>query len=309
MPVPVPVLEVTAEPVIVPKPERVSPPPKQDPIAPSVPKPVVTSPPQPQTLQTNGKYPFVIRLFLVLVVAAGGLLYFKGSDNNDKASACQQLLSDATQNLSEGNFEVAQSKARMAVVSCSKEQLDKANALQRNIEKESISCSRNISAIQNILLSKQQSRALQKVGELSNVCAKSQNGRDIVLTVKNSQPVPIAAPNFATAPLVATPVQVPKLVETLETIAPVAAQPKSSPVITPVPAPTTPPPVQPQGTSQIEQNILSKATADLQGARLDSALARVNTVLEMNQANADAKRMRAEIKRLQDKAIREIKIE
>ena len=319
-PVAVPELAPAPEPVVVSKrkAKQVQPQRKPEPVAPPAPPLVVEQPaPRVQTLPITtvetgttkppggsiGKYLLVTGLFVGIVVAAWAFLFPKNSADNPKALACQQLLTDATQRLSDGNFEGALSKTRLAVVSCTGEQLVKANSLQRDIGKESASCSRVVGSIQSLLRSNQLLRAQQKVGELSGLCAKSQSARDIVRTVSNSKPAS-AASTLTTGLLGAGPA--PKPIVPLETVVPVAVQPRPTPLIMPAP---TPAPVQPQGTGQVEQSILSKATGDLQGARLDSALARVNTVLEMNPANAEARRIRAEIQRLQEKAIREIKIE
>ncbi len=321
-PVAVPELAPAPEPVVVSKrkAKQVQPQRKPEPVVPPAPPLVVEQPaPQVQTLPVTtvetgttkppggsiGKYLLVTGLFVGIMVAAWAFLFPKNSADNSKALACQQLLIDATQRLSDGNFEVALSKTRLAVVSCTGEQLVKANTLQRDIGKESASCSRVVGSIQSLLRSNQLLRAQQKVGELSGLCAKSQSARDIVRTVSNSKPAS-AASTLTTGLLGAVPV--PKPILPVETIIPVA--PRLAPVLTPVqPVPAALPAPQPQGTAQVEQSILSKATGDLQGARLDSALARVNTVLEMNPANAEARRLRAEIQRLQEKAIREIKIE
>lgn len=231
-------------------------------------------------------------IFVLLCLVAIAFRFLKGDGGSEKLSACQQVLTEATEQFSQGDFDTALSKVRMGIVSCSGEQLEKATALKRDIEKESVNCNRGIAALQNLLRSKQQVLAQQKVGELSALCAKSQSGRDVALAIsKASEPSPESAPVQEAKPTV-------------------NLQPKPSPMIATVPEPTAQPPASTQqGTSQVEQNILVKAASDLQGSRLDSALARVNTVLEMNPANADAKRMKAEIRRLQDKAISEIKIE
>lgn len=257
------------------------------------PLPLPPPPPPPPLPQPFGKY-VVIAVFLA-AVAGGALLWKKSEGSTTKVLACQQLLTDATQSLSDGDFEAALSKVRLGTVSCPEDQQGKANTLKREIEKDAAACNLKVAVIQSLMNGRQSARARSKLGEMSTVCAKSPGGQLVTALVNKG---PSEAQTGAGAE------GIPKATASGIAAPPIPSAPPTKQIkIEPKPQ------LPSASTATVEQSILSKAANDVQGSRLDSALARVNTILDMNPNNVEAKRIKADIQRLQEKAMREIKIE
>lgn len=300
------VKDITVPPVAEPKAKGTTAPPvlevkvKDPKVPPEAEAKVIDTPPPRPT----SAWKYVVITGLLAAVACGVYFLSKSDARNTKALACQQLLTDATRLLSDGDFETALSKVRLGAVSCSDEQLSKANILKREIEKDAAACNRQVFSIQNLMNGKQPLRARTKLGEMSAACAKSPGGQSVAALVVQ---MPSEVPTPTQAGVVVVD-DTPK-VKANETYIPTLPTTPLAKPIKPEPGPSQELQPPSAGTAQVEQNILSKAATDMQGARLDSALARANTVLEMNPNNAEARRLKADIQRLQDKALREIKIE